>query len=283
MSATTLLLALCAAIGTGLVASSRRPAPEGRPDRWRTMIEAHIGPMPLRHALAIVTGSATIGAVIGLGLFGPGLPGLACAVAGGGVGSGRLRAAHESRRDRTAEAWPRILDEVRVLIGAAGRSIPQALFEAGRHAPGELGDAFAAAEREWKVSTDFERATGVLKHLLADATADVTCETLLVAHEVGGIELGTRLDALVEDRSREIQGRKDARARQAGARFSRRFVVAVPIAMALAGMSIGDGRRAYATAGGQLWATVALAMVAGCWWWAGRILRLPPTSRVFVR
>src|SRR5205085_2522237 len=83
------------------------------------------------------------------------------------------------------------------------------------------------------------RTCAVLKSRLADPTADATCETLLVAHEIGGTDLDRRLASLVEDRIQDLHGRKDARAKQAGVRFARRFVLAVPVGMALAGLSIG--------------------------------------------
>ena len=143
--------------------------------------------------------------------------------------------------------------------------------------------AFDAAHREWLISTDFERTLTVLKAGLADPTADATCETLLVAHTVGGSDLDRRLEALVEDRIQDTQGRKDARAKQAGARFARRFVVFAPFGMALAGMSVGNGRHAYQSATGQTLTLFAVLLVAGCWLWAGRILRLPEEERVFDR
>ena len=150
------------------------------------------------------------------------------------------------------DAWPRLLEELRILTSSLGRSIPQALFEVGRRAPDELRPAFVAAHREWLLSTDFARTLQVLKAQLADPTADAVCETLLVAHEVGGTDLDRRLEALIDDRIQDTQGRKDARARQAGARFARRFVLIVPAGMALAGMSVGTGRAAYQTPTGQL-------------------------------
>ena len=82
----------------------------------------------------------------------------------------------------------------------------------------------------------------MLKRQLADPTADATCETLLVAHELGGTDLDRRLEALAEDRRQDAHGRKDARAKQAGVRFARRFVLIVPLGMALAGLSVGNGR-----------------------------------------
>jgi tight adherence protein B len=104
---------------------------------------------------------------------------------------------------------------------------------------------------------------------------------LLVAYEIGGTELDRRLTALAEDRVQDVQGRKDARAKQAGVRFARRFVLVVPLGMSLAGLSIGTGRRAYETPMGQLLVVVGLAFVAGCWVWAGRLMRLPEEQRVF--
>ena len=70
-------------------------------------------------------------------------------------------------------------------------------------------------------------------------------------------------------------------ARLAGARFARIFVLAVPAGMALAGMSIGDGRAAYRTGTGQIVVVVALGLVISCWVWAGRLMRLPEPQRVF--
>jgi tight adherence protein B len=151
----------------------------------------------------------------------------------------------------------------------------------GRRGPAELRPAFAAAEREWLISTDFGRTTNVLKLRLADPTADAACETLLVAHEVGGSDVDRRLAALAEDRVQDLQGRKDAQAKQAGVRFARRFVLIVPVGMALAGLSIGTGRAAFQTALGQALVALGLAVVVACWLWAGRLMRLPEEERVF--
>lgn len=174
-----------------------------------------------------------------------------------------------------------MIEEIRVLTGAAGRSIPQALLEVGRRGPDELRGAFEAAHREWVLSTDFERTVEVVKSHLADPTADATCETLLVAHEVGGGDLDRRLAELAEDRRIDNLGRKDARSKQAGVRFARRFVIAVPLGMAVAGMSLGDGRAAYQEPSGQVLVAIGLGMIGACWAWSGSMLRLPRQDRVF--
>jgi len=191
------------------------------------------------------------------------------------------RARRRRRRATTAEAWPRMIEEMALLTGSLGRSIPQALFEVGSRGPEEMRPAFAAAHREWLLTTDFGRTVTVLKARLADATADAACETLLVAHEIGGTDLEKRLAALVDDRVADLQGRKDAQARQAGVRFARRFVLIVPVGMALAGLSIGNGREAFKTPLGQMAALMAVGVVVACWLWSGRIMRLPDEDRVF--
>jgi tight adherence protein B len=64
-------------------------------------------------------------------------------------------------------------------------------------------------------------------------------------------------------------------------RFARRFVLLVPLGLALAGLTIGTGRRAYETAGGQIAVVVGLSAVVACWIWSGRLMRLPVEPRVF--
>jgi tight adherence protein B len=250
---------------------------------------------PLRHWMdraglvqvrpAELAGGMAVLALVGAGLafvvFGGVLAPLVC---GGFAATVPVTAAHgrrRRRRDQAREAWPRMIEEVRLQTTTLGRSVPQALLSVGVGAPEEMRPAFAEAQREWLISTDFSRTLDVLRARLADATADVVCETLLIAHEVGGSDIDRRLGALVEDRIQDLQARKDAEAKQAGARFARRFVLLVPGGMALAGLTIGNGRAAYQAPLGQVLVVVALALMGLCWLWAGRIMRLPEPQRVF--
>lgn len=253
-----------------------------RPSRLHDWLaQAGLADMAMSEFASIVGVLAVFGALVGFLLFGGAVPAL---VIGGFAGSfpiATYRHRRAARIERAQEAWPRMIEEIRILTSSVGRSIPQALFEVGRHGPDELQPAFAAAHREWLLSTDFPRTLDVLKAQLADPTADATCETLLIAHELGGSDLDHRLEALAQDRRLDTHDRKDARAKQAGARFARRFVLIVPLGMAFAGMSVGNGRAAYQTPMGQLAVVAALAMVVGCWVWAGFVMRLPDEERVF--
>lgn len=224
---------------------------------------------------------ALVGSAIGYTIFGGLAPALFLGLflASAPITSHRVR--RRAAITQAQEAWPRIIEEIRVLAGAAGRSLPQAIFDAGLRGPSELRPAFAAAHREWLLSTDFDRTLEVLKAELADPTADTVCETLLIAHELGGTDVDARLADLASDRLDDSQGRKDARAKQAGARFARIFVLIVPAGMALVGLQLGNGRAAYQSPLGQVAVLGAIAVVVGCWVWAGSIMAIPTEARVF--
>lgn len=256
-----------------------RPGGRARGEQW--LAQAGLEDVGVAQFVAVMATLFVAGTGLTFVLLGAILPALAVGSFAATFPAGTYRARRQHRRARSAESWPRMIEEIALLTGSLGRSVPQALFEVGRGSPEEMRPSFAAAYRQWLVSTDFEPSVAVLKAGLADATADAACETLLVAHEVGGTDVQRRLASLVEDRVADLQGRKDARARQAGARFARRFVLLVPVGMALVGLSIGGGRAAYRSAGAQLAAVGAIAMVVACWAWSGRIMALPEEERVF--
>ncbi len=287
------IAAMAAAYGTFLIYTAAvyrwrglgaGPRPAERPRRrsaedW--MHQAGLAGVSVPEFVTVVVVLFATGALFAYTLFGGPLPAL---LAGAFAGSFPVAAYRRRRQRRMAlarQAWPRLLEQLRLLTGPMGRSVPQALFEVGARAPVELRPAFQAAQREWMLTTDFGRTVATLKRDLADPTADVVCETLVVAHEVGGGELDRRLADLVEDRILDLQGRRDAESKQAGVRFARRFVLLVPLGMAVAGLSIGTGRAAYQTTGGQIAVVVGLVAVVACWLWSGRLMALPEEPRVF--
>ncbi len=283
------LLAACAGTGVTLLATSRpRARSLGRqvrrtvdPGLW--LRQAGLAETDPREFAVVVGTLGLLGGAITFAVFG----GMAPAILVGGFAASFPVASYRKRRNtrmtEAQEAWPRLIEEIRVRTSAIGRSIPQALFEVGTAGPPPMQPAFRSAHREWLLTTDMQRAVAVLKEQLGDPTADMALETLLVAHELGGSDLDRRLEALAEDRRQDVQGRKDARSRQAGARFARVFVLLVPAGMAAAGMSIGDGRAAFRTTTGQAVAAVAITLVIACWAWAGHVMRLPTPERVFDR
>jgi tight adherence protein B len=257
----------------------RRARRSRRPQDW--LAQAGLDEVRPTEFLAVVGVLVLVGGSLGYAIFGAPLPAVALGLFAGSFPVASYRNRRRTRRAVAQEAWPRMIEEIRILTGSLGRSVPHALFEVGRRGPVEMRPAFEAAHREWLISTDFARTVTVLKDRLADPTADATCETLLVAHQVGGSDLDRRLRDLIEDRIQDVQGRKDARAKQAGVRFARKFVLIVPLGMAAAGVSVGEGRDAYRTGLGQVAVVLAIGLTVLCWVWAGSIMRIPEEERVF--
>jgi tight adherence protein B len=250
-----------------------------RRDEW--LVQAGLVDVRWTGFVAVVAVLFAAAFAIAYAMFGGVLPAIVLGAFAATFPIASSRARRANRLATAQEAWPRMIEEIRIQTSGLGRSIPQALFEVGQRGPVELRSAFEAAHREWLISTDFERTLSVLKSRLADPTADATCETLLIAHELGGSDLDRRLTALIDDRILDAQGRKDARAKQAGVRFARRFVLLVPLGMALAGMSVGNGREAYKTPSGQLLVILGIGMVVACWVWSAHLMKLPEEQRVF--
>lgn len=268
-------------LGPGPRSASPRPRPRRSARDW--LAQAGLEDVRPVEFLAVVGMLVVLGAALGFAVFGAPIPALLLGAFAGTFPVAAYRNRRRARRAVAQEAWPRMIEEIRILTASLGRSVPQALFEVGRRGPEELRPAFEAAHREWLISTDLPRTVAVLKDRLADPTADATLETLLVAHEIGGTDLDSRLRDLIEDRIQDVQGRKDARAKQAGVRFARRFVLLVPLGMAAAGISVGEGRDAYQEPTGQLAVVIAIGLTIACWLWAGSIMRIPEEERVFQR
>ena len=268
--------------------SRDRRAQRGPGRRWDVrsgmrvwLDQAGIGTVSVGEFASAVGALFVLGGVGGYLLFDAAVPALIVGFLAASFPVSAYRRRRQLRIEKAGESWPVLLEEMRLRTGSLGRSVPQALFEAGRRAPEEWRPAMAAAEREWLLTTDFGRTAALLKDRLADPSADAILETLLLAHEIGGTDLDSRLSDLIEDRVIDLQNRKDSATHQAGVRFARRFVLLVPLGMALAGLTIGTGRQAYATTGGQIAVAIGLVAVAACWAWSGRLMKLPRSPRVF--
>ncbi|MGH9245462.1 MAG: type II secretion system F family protein [Acidimicrobiales bacterium] len=183
------------------------------------LVQAGLADVKVDEFAVIMGLLALLGFGLGLAVFGF-LPAVVFAAFAASFPLRTFRKRRDDRLAKAQEAWPRMIEEIRIQASSLGRSIPQALFDVGRRAPANLQPAFEAAHREWMISTDFERTVGVLKERLADPTADAACETLLIAHELGGADLERRLESLADDRRHDTQNRKDARAKQAGVCFA---------------------------------------------------------------
>ena len=121
------------------------------------MVQAGLGDVATSEFVAVVLVLFVVAGLLAFAIFGGIAAGVAVGVFAATFPPAAYRRRRASRLAKAQEAWPRMIEEVRILTGSLGRSIPQALFEVGRRGPVELRPAFAAAQREWLLSTDFDR------------------------------------------------------------------------------------------------------------------------------
>lgn len=281
-----LLLATTAAIGVALIVW----APHLRLPTVRRTTTGDARPANARRSIgttgvlaALHLGAAGLGAVLASILFGGPVPFLFGATAGATLPILQTRAARSAARNVVIEAWPGIVEHLRVETQTLGRSIPLAVVDLAETAPGPLRPVFERARRTWRLTGDLAATLAVIQDGFAEPGVDMTCEVLQLAHELGGPSLDGRLRDLAEDRRTELAHRREARSRQAGVRLARNLVLIVPLGMAAAGSLIGTGRSAYSTPGGQAVVALAAFLVAGCWSWSSTYLRMPAPPRLFRR
>ena len=103
-----------------------------------------------------------------------------------------------SRRQSTLrELWPEAIDNLASAV-RAGMSLPEGLGALADRGPAQLRPPFARFAASYRASGRFGACLDALKDDLADPVGDRVCETMRVAREVGGSDLGTVLRTLSE-------------------------------------------------------------------------------------
>jgi tight adherence protein B len=125
------------------------------------------------------------------------------------------------------ELWPEVVDNLTSGV-RAGLSLPEALAAVGTRGPAPLRPAFAAFGADYRASGRFNDSLDRLKDALADPVGDRICESLRVAREVGGTDLGRLLATLSGFLREEARTRAELLARQSWSVNAARMAVAAP-------------------------------------------------------
>ncbi len=139
------------------------------------------------------------------------------AVLAAGVGTVAPLAFLRARRQRLLRArrqlWPDVCD---LLIASirVGLSLPDAVASLADSAPLMVRPAFVVFAKDLRATGRFESSLDRLKQSLADPIADRIVETLRMARQVGGTELGGVLRALSSSVRADAALRGEVEARQ---------------------------------------------------------------------
>ena len=138
-----------------------------------------------------------------------------------------VESARSSRRRRARAAWPDIIDGLRSSL-RSGATVSEAFSDARSHVPARWRGDWDECSAELARGVPFHIAIRELKRRIADPTADVLCESLIVAREIGGTELPRIVADLGTAVRAESRVRNEVRSRQAWVRHAARLGVAAP-------------------------------------------------------
>jgi tight adherence protein B len=190
-----------------------------------------------------------------------------------------VRRMRRRRQGALRELWPEAIDNLASAV-RAGMSLPEGLSALALRGPGELRPPFARFAAAYRASGRFGECLDALKDDLADPVGDRVCETMRVARDVGGSDLGTVLRTLSELLRADGRTRAELETRQGWVINAARLAVAAPWVVLLLLGTQSATLQAYDSPGG----TMLLGVGAGVCVLAYRIMlrigRLPEDQRV---
>ena len=216
---------------------------------------------------AVVVASRTLPVALVFGAMGAWMP-----VA---VVQGRAR-----RRQREfAEVWSEAVDNLASAV-RAGLSLPEALSGLADRGPEPLRESFAGFALDYQVGGRFSDALDRLKERLSDPVGDRVVESLRVAREVGGGDLGRLLRSLSGFLREDARTRSELQARQAWTVNGARLAVAAPWLVLLLLCFQPDVIHRYASGAGVVVLVGGATMCAVAYRLMVRIGRLPTERRI---
>ncbi|MHB8187237.1 MAG: type II secretion system F family protein [Dermatophilaceae bacterium] len=189
----------------------------------------------------------------------------------------RMRA--RKRRSAMRDLWPDVVDNIGSAV-RAGLALPEALSQLRIRGPEELRPAFSSFAEDYRATGRFQECLDRLKERLSDPVADRLIESLRIAREVGGSDLGRLLRTLSAFLREDARTRAELETRQGWTINAARLAVAAPW-IVLAMLSSRPGSlQAYSRPAGVLVLAIGGALSLVAYRVMVRIGRLPEEGRV---
>lgn len=190
-----------------------------------------------------------------------------------------VRARARKRRTSLRDIWPDVVDNVASAV-RAGLALPEALAQVGYRGPVELRPAFAAFAEDYRATGKYSLCLDRLKERLADPVADRLIESLRLARDVGGSDLGRLLRTLSAFLREDARTRAELEARQSWTVNAARLAVAAPWVVLAMLATKPDSIRAYARPQGVVVLILGAVVSLAAYRIMARIGRLPEDQRV---
>lgn len=279
------LLGLLLGTGLLLIWRSGPRAPQSRPGRplpgrrQQLLLEAGLTGINAAQLLALQIGLALLVWVVFLLTTGTVTVSLVFAVFGYALPYLQVKRLAVRRRADLREVWPEVVDNLASAV-RAGLSLPEALGALAIRGPEVLRPPFARFAAEYRSSGRFGTCLDRLKDDLADPVGDRIVETLRVAREVGGSDLGRVLRTLATFLREDARARAELETRQGWVVSAARLAVAAPWVVLLLLATQSTTLAAYDSALGTAILLGGAAVCLAAYRLMLRIGRLPQDVRV---
>ena len=190
-----------------------------------------------------------------------------------------VRARARRRRASLRELWPDAVDNIASAV-RAGLALPEALSQLGRRGPEELRPAFRAFAEDYRTTGRFHESLDLLKVRLSDPVGDRLVESLRIAREVGGSDLGRLLRTLSTFLREDSRTRAELETRQGWTVNAARLAVAAPWIVLAMLCTRPESIQAYASSTGTAVLLVGAAVSVAAYRIMIHIGRLPEDERV---
>lgn len=183
------------------------------------------------------------------------------------------------RQTELRAVWPEVVDNL-VSAVRAGLSLPEAVGQLGSRGPEPLREPFRQFANDYRASGRFGECLDRLKARLADPVADRIVESLRLAREVGGSDLGRLLRTLSQFLREDARTRAELETRQGWTVNAARLALAAPWAVLGLLALRPDAVAAYDSAAGLLVLGAGAAVSIAAYRLMLRLARLPEDERV---
>jgi tight adherence protein B len=140
---------------------------------------------------------------------------------------GLVRYRGRQRQQELRELWPEVVDNITSAI-RAGMSLPEALAQIGVRGPEQLRRPFLRFGEDYRATGRFTTCLDRLKAALADPTGDRIVESMRLARDVGGTDLGRLLRTLSAFLREDARTRAELESRQSWTVNAARLAVTAP-------------------------------------------------------
>ena len=280
------LLGLSFGLGVLLIwrSGSRKPAKRprnGGPNRRlrESLVQAGLGSISVGQLYTCCLVAAVITVFLVVAVSHSAAIGLAFAGFAGYAPVALVKVRQRQRQSELRTVWPDVVDNL-VSAVRAGLSLPEAISQLGQRGPEPLRESFRLFADDYRASGRFGECLDRLKARLADPVADRIIESLRLAREVGGSDLGRLLRTLSQFLREDARTRAELETRQGWTINAARLALAAPWAVLGLLALRPDAVRAYDSAAGVLVLAVGGAVSIAAYRVMLRLARLPEDERV---